>query len=455
MVRAHGSNGGRDETVRSDLDGHGVSADTVHCQLVIVSWPAAGRAESYRSMAEACAAYDHFCERKDTWPEPVFRLTIDLEVDGEPFPITRIINCHKNHPGLRLTSWGERLPDGGAVIVLHPAICGLGPDGITARIEAQRKEPPVIHRQLAYRTSRWTRQEYLPALLYTPDAERQQPLYAYLPPTAYDNADAAFQYHGMTLEPVAEDTPLSQPDDFGWIWIGGPPLELSVRVDVRVIMGPRQDRLEEANRLVELLGGPWDQPVCMSDMPGYVDAISKVGRELDQEYGQWLGRDITNWHEKTTPVAHANLGHRDGSRRWASGLSLLDAQGGSTPWVDGPWDRFDESYFIGSDDKVDVHRRGVVQLEFRPQLPYYESTARNRQRNTRSVALPAGTTICECNHGSNCDHSARRYRQYGMIYSPTLDTPLAYWDRLGGWLPHDIALASPVRNLVPPTSSAP
>ena len=121
-------------------------------------------------------------------------ITVELEVDGKPFTMSRKVGCipELTHPEFKfgtkyhrsINAFGERLPWGGAVMMVVPAPCLYW-----------REELP---------------NGYIPLLGYVPDPNSFDSYEAYLHPVAFEAENTHVHFVSIKSEPI--------PD---WFWLDG------------------------------------------------------------------------------------------------------------------------------------------------------------------------------------------------------------------------------------------
>ncbi|MCG8547594.1 MAG: hypothetical protein MJE12_25635 [Alphaproteobacteria bacterium] len=151
----------------------------------------------------------------DEWfsHQRAFEVTVDLTVEGQRMQITRRILCEgevRRDIGMRsriqyrstTRSFGERLPSGGAVMVVTPHFC-----------TANRKEGSTSD---LLKVSKG----HIPYIGWTDNAERPNIIETYVSPGYFERSNGRVRYHGMTARIIDADLAKAGAVD-AFDWFGG------------------------------------------------------------------------------------------------------------------------------------------------------------------------------------------------------------------------------------------
>lgn len=145
-----------------------------------------------------------------------FEVTVDLEVEGAPVEIARVMECepyfhHRWGVGHFMKRWymtrdaiTHRLPDGSGVIIVVPSLCD-------EFIHSQPVSAPPWGAFPDFPEG------FVPLILWTADADNPETLECYYTFESLDRPTSRVRFKGISLRNGADLEPNTSPDEFG-IW---------------------------------------------------------------------------------------------------------------------------------------------------------------------------------------------------------------------------------------------
>lgn len=145
-----------------------------------------------------------------------YELTTNLEVDGEPVKIKRVIEC-KPYFAHRFGNYFQkrwytdqeamthRLPDGSGIIVVGPRICESA-----AHPQPEDAPPWKAFPDLP--------EDYVPLILWTADADNPEVLEGYFSFDSVERPDSRITFKGISLRNSSDLEPGVYPEEFG-VWV--------------------------------------------------------------------------------------------------------------------------------------------------------------------------------------------------------------------------------------------
>ena len=153
----------------------------------------------------------------DHGPSFLAKLTVDLEVSGQPVRIERVLECRTFETGAAgeissmsfakripteyaptVGTVGTRLPDGSAVMMWTPYFCG-------AQVPQDNKT-----RYHAYSD------KFIPLMAWTPDADKAEPLEIYFSRAYFEQPNPKVRFKGIKVEPPPKGAKADPPGEFEW-----------------------------------------------------------------------------------------------------------------------------------------------------------------------------------------------------------------------------------------------
>lgn len=160
--------------------------------------------------------------RYEHGPSYLAELTVDLEVNGQPVHLRRILECktYESRPtrpfsqppfptyyAVTVRAFGQRLPDGSAIMMQTPYNCG-GRLNFSGQKDPHEKFPPYA-------------EGFKPFMAWTPNAEKPTTLEVYVSHEYFKHPKARVRVKNLYVSPPAKDAVADPPDEFEWFtgWV--------------------------------------------------------------------------------------------------------------------------------------------------------------------------------------------------------------------------------------------